>query len=196
MMRWAAAVLLVAVVLTACGGDDAEPKGTSTRTQPATPTQAAATGTLTVQSDAFSEGEAIPERFSCEGDNLSPALSWDEPPPGTASVTLVMDDPDAPSGTFTHWLLYDLPPDTASLPEGVETDDRPSVGGAQGENSGGRPGYTGPCPPPGQTHTYVFTMYALDAETGLEPGATANEVHAAIEAHVLASGVLTGTFGR
>jgi Raf kinase inhibitor-like YbhB/YbcL family protein len=190
MIRWAAAVLIVAVVLTACGGGDAEPKETSTRTEATG--QATTTETLSIASDAFREGEAIPERFTCEGDNLSPELSWSGLPEGTAALALVMDDPDAPGGTFTHWLLYDMSARTRSLAENTLT-----VGDAEiGVNGANRVGYTGPCPPPGQTHTYVFTIYALDDETGLEPGATANEVHAAIEGHVLASGTLTGTFGR
>jgi Raf kinase inhibitor-like YbhB/YbcL family protein len=198
MLRRVAITIAVVVALSACGeGDDEEsPKATSSRTNGATTTEEASVAALTVESGAFGDGEAIPEQFTCEGDNVSPALSWSGSPDGTESLTLVMDDPDAPGGTFTHWLLYDLPPETLSLPEDVETGDRPGVGGVQGRNNGNRVGYTGPCPPEGQTHTYVFTVYALDAETGLEPGASADEVHAAIAGHVLAQGALTGAFGR
>jgi hypothetical protein len=197
-MRWLAVVVLATALVAACGSDDNDQKGTPSVTRSVAPaaTDDGGAETLTVESDAFDPGAAIPERFSCEGDNVSPQLAWSDSPEGTQAVVLVMDDPDAPGGTFTHWLLYDLSPETVNLPENVETGERPGVGGVQGTNDGNRLGYTGPCPPPGQTHNYAFTVYALDSETGLDPGASAAQVHGAIEGHVVAQGELTGAFGR
>jgi len=197
-MRWLA-VAVAAAALLACGGDDGKsPKATSPVSRSAsTIAEDADIAPLTVESDAFGEGEPIPERFTCEGENLSPALSWDGVVYGTLSLVVVVDDPDAPGGTFTHWLLYDLPRETQGLPEDLDTGPLRPVGGVQGTNDSGNVGYTGPCPPQGQTHTYVFTVYALrKGDLELESGASADEVHAAIEGYVVAQGELTGTFGR
>ncbi len=147
--------------------------------------------TMSLTSPAFAEGAAIPLRFTCDGEDRSPPLTWSDPPEGTRALALVMDDPDAPGGVFTHWLVYDLPADARSLAEG----ELPG-GGKQGENDFGRIGYGGPCPPRGEQHRYRFAIYALDAPLDLPPGARRAAVLEAIAGHALARGVLTGTYRR
>lgn len=143
-----------------------------------------------VTSRAFADGADIPVRYTCDGDDLSPPLSWTEVPNGTRSLALVMDDPDAPRGTFTHWVLYDLPDDLRELGEGV-------VPGTEGRNSFGRTGYGGPCPPPGDApHRYRFTLYALDIPTVALENGTREDLETKIDAHVLASTTLTGQYAR
>jgi len=151
---------------------------------------------LGVSSPAFAEGEPIPSRYTCDGENVSPPLAWRGVPDGAASMAVIVDDPDAPAGTWVHWVLYGLDPGLSELPEGVPT--RPAVlGGArQGRNDFEDIGYGGPCPPGGQEHRYRFQVYALDAAPGLEPGATKADLLEAMEGHVLAEGRLTGTYRR
>lgn len=156
--------------------------------EPPSPTGDAAT--LALESSAFAPGEAIPVRFTCDGDDLSPPLAWAEPPPGTESLALIFDDPDAPAGTWVHWVLFSIPATARSLPEGA------AGTGLQGTNSWGRDGYGGPCPPSGSTHTYVFRLYALDATLDLAPGASKEALLDAVQGHVLAEGQLTGTYAR
>lgn len=155
-----------------------------------------APATMSLTSPAFAEGAAIPQRFTCDGEDIPPPLSWSDPPEGTRALALVMDDPDAPGGTFTHWLVYDLPASTRALPEGVPAEGELAGGGKQGENDFGRTGYGGPCPPRGEQHRYRFTLYALDAPLDLPPGADRAAVLEAIASHALARGVLTGTYRR
>ena len=150
---------------------------------------------LTIRSEAFENEGPIPRRFSCDGENVSPPLSWEGAPDGTRSFVLVADDPDAPGRTFVHWVYYDLPSAVNSLPAGVAPDANPRPGGTQGENGFGEIGYGGPCPP-GGTHRYFFHVYALDRELGLEPGASKQEVLERARNHVLAQGILMGTFAR
>jgi len=152
--------------------------------------------TLELTSTAFGRREEIPEDHSCDGDDISPPLSWSGPPDGTQSLALIMDDPDAPMGTWVHWVLYNVPPDRRSLPEGVPADEQLSGGGFHGKNSWQRHGYGGPCPPSGSSHRYVFTLYALDAELDLEAGATKGKLLGAMDGHVLAQGELIGTYTR
>ena len=115
-----------------------------------------------ISSTAFESGGDIPRKFTCDGADLSPELSWTETPPGTASFALIADDPDAPSGTWTHWVLFDLPAATTSLAEGVTRIDELPGGERQGRNDFRRIGYNGPCPPPGKPHRYFFKLHALD----------------------------------
>ncbi len=157
---------------------------------------AAKPASLAVTSPAFAQGKAIPKRFTCDGQDVSPAVSWSRAPEGTKSFVLIMDDPDAPAGTWVHWVFYDLPGSATGLPEGVKAVGRPPGGGTQGRNSFGNPGYGGPCPPGGQKHRYFFRVYALDGELGLREGAERGEVDAAMAGHVLASGELMGTYAR
>jgi hypothetical protein len=151
---------------------------------------------LTVTSAAFDAGSAIPTEYTCEGSDLSPALSWSKGPEGTAAWALIVDDPDAPGQTWVHWVFYNLPPDTLGLPRGVATDST-AQGGLQGTTDFKRVGYGGPCPPPGHgPHHYHFKLYALDRKLELPPGATKPQVEAAMEGHILAHGELIGTYER
>jgi Raf kinase inhibitor-like YbhB/YbcL family protein len=144
---------------------------------------------------AFLDGEPIPRRYTCDGEDVSPPLAWSGVPPGTKSLALVCDDPDAPLGTWTHWVLYGLPPEADHLPGHLPTHGLLEDGTRQGLNDFGNVGYGGPCPPRG-THRYVFALYALDAEPPRAPGATVTALRTAVEGHVLASARLTGTYGR
>jgi len=145
---------------------------------------------LNVSSSAFVEGEDIPIKYTCDGDDVSPPLSWSGTPQGIQSLVLIVDDPDAPAGTFVHWVLYDLPADTDTLTEGV------SDLGTQGTNDFQKIGYGGPCPPKGTAHSYFFIIYALDKQLNLQPGATKAEVEQAMQGHILANGQLMGTYRR
>ncbi len=145
---------------------------------------------IQVTSTAFSEASTIPKKHTCDGQDVSPQLSWSGVPEGTKSLVLIMDDPDAPVGTFVHWVLYDLPPDVKELPEGVQ-----GVG-VQGVNDFRRTGYNGPCPPRGPAHRYYFKVYALDTTLGLKAGARKADVEKAMQGHILAWGQLMGKYGR
>ncbi len=145
---------------------------------------------LQVSSPAFSEGGTIPKKFSCDGENISPQLSWSGAPGGTKSLALILDDPDAPGGTFVHWVLFNLPDNTTELPEGS------SGVGTPGTNSFRKEAYGGPCPPKGSTHRYFFKLYALDTSLSLKSGASKADVEKAMSGHILAQGQLMGKFGR
>jgi len=150
---------------------------------------------LEIKSTAFEEGGSIPRKYTCDGTDISPPLSWAPPPEGTKSLVLICDDPDAPMGTWVHWVLYGLSPDTLELPEDIP-DNKEILGGArQGTNDFRRIGYGGPCPP-GGTHRYYFKLYAIDSEPGLSSGATKKEVLKSIEGHILAEGQLMGRYSR
>ena len=151
---------------------------------------------MNLTSDAFQSGEMIPKQFTCDGPDISPALCWVDSPADTLRFALIVDDPDAPAGTWVHWLLYDLAGDNKSLAENLPKTEKLSNGARQGRNDFGRIGYGGPCPPPGKPHRYFFKLYALDTEVGLEAGATKAEVEKAIEGHVLARAELMGQYGR
>jgi Raf kinase inhibitor-like YbhB/YbcL family protein len=150
---------------------------------------------INLTSPAFDEGGSIASRYTCDGPGVSPPLSWDSVPSGTQSWTLIVDDPDAPGGTFVHWVIYDLPSDTRRLPEDVPNRQTLSSGAQQGVNGAGGVGYTGPCPPSG-THRYFFKVYALDTRLDLDAGATRERLSGAMEGHVLAEGQLMGTYRR
>ena len=151
---------------------------------------------LQITSPAFSEGQPIPAKYSCEGNDASPPLKWTNAPANTKSFALIADDPDAPVGTWVHWVLYDLPPNTTELPEAVAKTQFTSSGAKQGLNSWPRLGYGGPCPPPGKPHRYFFKLYALDTMLDLKPGATKKDVEAAMKGHILAEGQLMGRYQR
>ena len=151
---------------------------------------------MELKSTAYREGGPIPARYSCDGDSISPPLSWSGVPAGTRSLTLILHDPDAPRpGGFTHWIVYNMDPRSNSLPENVPA--RGRLGGSvlQGRNDAGRDGYFGPCPPSG-THRYVFTLYALDTVLNLKPGASEPQVLAAMKGHTIETAVLMGTYTR
>jgi hypothetical protein len=145
---------------------------------------------------SFTSGGNIPRQFTCEGENISPALAWTEPPPGTQSLALIVDDPDAPMGTFVHWVVYDLPTAARQLPDRIPRKDDLPGGGVQGRNDFARTGYGGPCPPPGKPHRYFFKLYALDSKLNLPAGIQKRDVEQAIRGHVLAEAHLMGRYGR
>ena len=151
---------------------------------------------LSISSPVFQEGEDIPAKYSCEGQDISPPLAWGEPPAGTYSFALIVDDPDAPGRVFTHWVLFNLPADSRELPEAVPTQPQLSSGALQGKNDFGKTGYGGPCPPPGRPHRYQFTLYALDQLLDLKSGASKQQVLEAMQGHILGQGQLTGTYQR
>lgn len=151
---------------------------------------------LTLTSLAFKEGETVPKQFTCEGSDKSPALKWSDAPAGTQSFVLIMDDPDAPVGTWDHWVLFDLPAETSELPEGMSMDAELSSGAKHGLNSWKRPGYGGPCPPPGSPHRYFFKLYALDKKLGLPASSRKFDVEKAMKGHILAEAKLMGKYAR
>ena len=158
------------------------------------PTSSAQT-TLELTSSSIPSSE-IPRKFTCDDADTSPALTWGTPPAGTQSLALIVTDPDAPRGSFTHWILYDVPPSTRELQEGVAKQAELPDGSRQGRNDFGNTGYGGPCPPGGSPHRYIFSLYALDSKLNLPPGASRKQVEGAMKGHVLAQGELTGKYHR
>ena len=150
---------------------------------------------LSITSTAFTGGQPIPPAYSCRGRNVSPPLAWVGAPGATKSLALILDDPDAPSGTYVHWVMYNLPAASSGLPEAVPARASLDDGSLQGSNSSGGTGYMGPCPPSG-THHYHFKLYALDSVPGLSSGATKDQLLKAMQGHILAQGELVGTFSK
>ena len=148
-------------------------------------------------STAFAQGEPIPVKYSCDGEDISPLLTWGDPPDGTQSFVLIMDDPDAPVGTWDHWILFNIPADMRGLEENLpitgKNQDPESI--FVGNNSWNRADYGGPCPP-GGTHRYFFKLYALDTTISLLPGVNKQELLSAMEGHILAETELMGTYSR
>ena len=177
LLRVGCALVALAFVVVACSGGEEE----------------VAPSDIAVSSSAFSEGSSIPMRHTCDGEDVSPPLSWSGAPSGTRSLALISDDPDA--GSFVHWILYGIPADVAGLPESMTTGGVALIGAKSGTNDFGKTGYGGPCPPSG-SHRYVFKVYALDAELNLESGVTKNELLEAMSGHILSDGQLTGTYQR
>jgi len=152
-------------------------------------------GTMELSSPAFNDGEMIPGKYTCDGDDVSPPLKWDLIPDGSISLVLICDDPDAPVGTWVHWVYYDISANTKSLPESIIPDEHPTIGGVQGINDFRRIGYGGPCPP-GGIHRYYFKLYALDTLLKLPPGATKQQVVKAMENHIIEHVQLMGKYKR
>jgi len=151
---------------------------------------------IRLASSAFPEGAVIPKRHAGDGKNLSPALSWQKSVMAVLSYAILMEDPDAPSGTFTHWILFNIPPQADHLPEGVPVHpDVPGIG-RQGSNDTRTNGYYGPCPPPGKPHRYFFKIFALDAMLDLPSGCSAAQLRQAMQSHLLETGSLMGTYHR
>ncbi len=179
-------MLLVLGLLVACG----------------TPFGGTSVGTIAITSSSFADGQPIPKRYTCDGENISPPLAWHELPDATKSIPIIVDDtlsrrnPLAAKITVIHWVLYDLPAQNNALPENVAKDITFPNGAKQGPNDLESTGYSGPCLPPGSAHRYVFTVYALDAATGLQAGATKAELLQAMEGHILGQGQLAGTYQR
>lgn len=188
-------MVMVTFGLLACSKNSpgADPSSGSSNPGP----NAEATGTLTMRSSAFAPGGAIPKKYTCEGDDVSPPLTWEGAPSGTRSFALVLDDPDAPDPKapkmrWVHWVLYDLPPGTSSLPEAVAS--LPD-GTREGKNDWKRTGYGGPCPPVGR-HRYVHKLYALDTELGDLGEPTRDQLEEAMQGHELARAELVGTYEK
>lgn len=152
-------------------------------------------GELALGVAGLPDGSPLPARFSGDGADASPALAWSGAPPGTRAFALIVEDPDAPGGTFIHWVAYDLPL-SGGLAEGRPRTPELPGGGRQGRNDFGHLGWNGPAPPGGETHHYLFTVYALSSATGLAPGAAAASLRAALKGKVLAEGRWTGTYRR
>jgi len=163
-----------------------------------TPANPPAPAALTVTSAAFQAGGAMPMKHTGDGENISPPLMWTSAPAGVKEFALICDDPDAPSGTFTHWVIWGIPATTTKLPENVaKTETVTALGNAkQGKNDADKIGYFGPAPPPGKPHRYDFTVYALDTALDLKPGATKPDLLKAMEGHIVGKGSLTGMYGR
>ncbi len=151
---------------------------------------------LTLQSPDFANGADIPKQFTCSGEDRSPALEWKDAPAGTKSFALIADDPDAPVGTWVHWVIFNIPGSAHSLPGGLEKKAQLPDGTRQGQNDFYKTGYNGPCPPPGKPHRYFFKLYALSAELSLDSNATKKDVERAMEGHILAHAEWMGRFQR
>jgi Raf kinase inhibitor-like YbhB/YbcL family protein len=191
---WRFAIALCGILLSpilfapvaSCGSPEASPA----------PGRAAAASGFRIESAAFTQGATIPARYTCQGENISPPLAWTEPPAGTRSLALIVEDPDAPAGTWTHWVVYNLPAQNRAMGPNMPKQDTLPNGGLQGITSFGRAGYGGPCPPPGRAHRYFFRLYALDLVLNLKPGAAKQDVLAATKGHILAEAQLMGRFKR
>ena len=151
---------------------------------------------MQLTSTAFTEGAVIPAKYTCDAKNVSPPLKWNGVPAGAKSLALIVDDPDAPAGTWMHWVIYDLPPTTSELTEDVPKSQYVAGGAKQGLNDFRHLGYGGPCPPHGLPHRYFFKLYALDAMLELKPGLTKKDFESAMEKHILARAELMGTYQR
>jgi Raf kinase inhibitor-like YbhB/YbcL family protein len=154
------------------------------------------TETILVLSGAFAEAALIPTRHTCDGEDASPELRWEGLPENAASLALICEDPDAPRGTFIHWVIWNLPADAGDLPEGIPTTATLPSGAKQGRNDFGSTGYRGPCPPAGPPHRYYFRLFALDARLRGLGNATAADLRRAMEGHILGAGAIMATYKR
>lgn len=150
---------------------------------------------IAITSAAFPDAGMIPKEYTCDGRNISPPLSWDGVPEGAGSLAIICDDPDAPAGTWVHWVLFNLPATVNELPQGIPPDEVLANGARQGMNDFRKFGYGGPCPP-GGTHRYYFKIYALNTELTQGPGITKAELLKAMKGHILAQGQLMGRYKR
>jgi Raf kinase inhibitor-like YbhB/YbcL family protein len=162
--------------------------------RPSKPVQGQERPALRLHSLSFSDGGRIPRRYTCDGANLSPQLQWQSAPAGTKSLAIIMYDPDALS--FIHWLVWNIPPDARELAEGASPQGSMPHGFVEGRNDFRSIGYGGPCPPPGNPHHYVFSMYALDVRLDISAGATRRQLNAAMMGHVLDQGQIVGIYQR
>jgi len=150
---------------------------------------------MEIKSTAFGNKGMIPDRYTCDGEDISPPLEWHDAPGGTQSFSLICDDPDAPMGTWVHWVVYDIPPNVTALSEHAPSEQELTNGGKQGRSDFGTIGYGGPCPPSG-THRYYFKLYALNSYVGLHPGATKEQLLKAMKGHILEESTLIGNYRR
>lgn len=186
----AAFLLLTSIALAACSSTT-QP-GTQTPTSSASPANKSA---LILTSTAFKEGQPIPRQYTCDGVNVSPPLEWTGVPRNAKTLAIIADDPDAPAGTWVHWVLYNTPAKNIGFVENVPATENLKAGGFQGKNDFGKIGYGGPCPPSG-THRYFFKIFAVDTELPLKAGAAKADVEKAMEGHIVGQGQLMGTYSR
>lgn len=151
---------------------------------------------IQLKSSSFQPGADIPRKYTCDGNDVSPQLSWSGTPAGTRAFALIADDPDAPAGTWVHWVIYDLPADIKEITEALPATETLTNGAKQGINDFRKVGYGGPCPPAGMPHRYFFKLYALDAPAGLKPRATKQQLLDAIKNHILGEAELMGRYHR
>ncbi len=151
---------------------------------------------LELKSSAFGNNEFIPKKYSCQGEDVSPELSWEGIPAGTQSFALICDDPDAPMGTWVHWVIFNIAAGKSSLPEAVATEEVVEEGARQGKSDFGTIGYGGPCPPPGRPHRYFFKLYCLDASLDLHSGIRKKELLQAMRGHIVEEAQLIGLYKR
>jgi len=190
----ASGAILLGVTGAGCGGA----QGSRSPAAQATAPRRSSPDPWSLTSKAFRNNSRIPPKYTADGENVSPDLGWTTPPMGTAELTLICDDPDAPRGTWTHWVLYALPASARSLPEAVpKTETLPKLWGAkQGRNSSGGIGYQGPAPPKGPVHHYHFKLYALNAKLTLQPGVRKDDLERAMKGHTLGQTELVGLYSR
>ncbi len=186
----AAALVILLLVSAGCAKQPAPPPNAANTSTPET-----AAPVIKLTSAAFKEGEPIRRQYTCDGVNVSPPLEWSGVPKTAQTLAIIADDPDAPAGTWVHWVLYNLPADNIGIVENLPQDGSLKAGGFQGKNDFEKTGYGGPCPPSG-THRYFFKIYALDAELPLKAGATKADVEKAMAGHVLLQGQLMGTYRK
>jgi hypothetical protein len=182
-----ASILLILASLFVCVGCNQSPKEMQKGEAPMS---------IELTSTAFQPGAAIPKQYTGDGADLSPPLHWSQPPPSTKSIALICDDPDAPRGTWVHWVLFNLPAQIRELEEGAPTAATLPSGAKQGTNDFGKMGYGGPAPPKGKSHRYFFKLYALGVVVELPPGASKAQLEAEMKGHILAQGELMGTYKR
>lgn len=151
---------------------------------------------MSLSSPLIESGGAIISQFTCSGSGFSPPLQWIRPPEGTMSFALIVEDPDAPSGNFVHWVLFNIPADRRDLPQGVAGDEIVEGIGVQGKNDAGKTGYTGPCPPVGPPHRYFFRLYALDTRLFLPAGSQKSDLEKGMQGHILAQAEFVASFQR
>jgi hypothetical protein len=151
---------------------------------------------MDLTSTSFAEGDAIPKKHTCDAEDVSPELSWSGVPEGAKSLVMICDDPDAPVGTWVHWVMFGISPDANGLPEGVPDGESVLGGATHGRNDFGNLGYGGPCPPPGPAHRYFYKIFAVDIEPVLSAGGSKADVMQAIDGHIVAEGQLMGRYGR
>jgi Raf kinase inhibitor-like YbhB/YbcL family protein len=191
-----AAVLLGCLTAASCSDNTKSAKGTESVKEPAKEPTMNVPMNMQITSTAFTEGQPIPEKYTCSGEDVSPPLTWSNAPAGTKSFALITDDPDAPMRTWVHWVIFNLPSATTSLPENTPKSPELPDGAKQGVNDFHQIGYGGPCPPPGKPHRYYFKIYALDTMLDLRSGVTKEELLKAMEGHALGQGQLMGRFQR
>jgi len=191
-------LMLLAALAAGCSGEGADNGGgrKNSRSGEGQASKGGQKMSLALKCAAFESGSRIPVKYTADGEDLSPPLSFEGVPEGTVTLALICDDPDAPVGTWDHWVLFNIPPGTRGLAEGVEESPGLPEGSIKGKNGWGKKGWRGPSPPPGRAHRYFFRLYALDTKLDLEPGAARNAVLDAMKGHILDQAEIYGTYGR